>query len=70
MPPKDTPNPLAAYFNALKEVDVSETTEHTLRGALENLLNAIAAAENPNIKIIHEPSKTRPGWAHRISKSS
>ena len=61
MPPKDTPNPLAAYFNALKEADVSETTEHTLRGALENLLNAIAADENPNIKVIHEPKQDQTG---------
>ena len=61
MPPKDMSNPLAAYFNALKAVDVSETTEHTLRGALENLLNAIAAHENPNIKVIHEPKQDKTG---------
>ena len=61
MPPEDTSNPLAAYFNALKEADVSETTEHTLRGALENLLNAIAADENPNIKVIHEPKQDQTG---------
>ena len=61
MPPKDTPNPLAAYFNALKEVDVSDTTEHTLRGALENLLDAIAADENPKIKVIHEPKQDKTG---------
>ena len=42
-------------------MDASETTEHTLRGALENLLNAIAANENPNIKVIHEPKQDKTG---------
>jgi type I restriction-modification system DNA methylase subunit len=50
-----------AYFNAIKSLDVSDATEHTLRGALENLLNEIAKGENNKIKIIHEPKKDTSG---------
>ena len=51
--------PFTAYFNAIKSLDAAEATEHTLRGALENLLNAIAAAESPNVTIIHEPKQDK-----------
>ncbi len=51
--------PLTAYFNAIKHLDRAESTEHTLRGALENLLNASAADENPNITVIHEPKRDK-----------
>ena len=51
--------PFTAYFNAIKGLDAAEATEHTLRGALENLLNAIAAAESPNVTIIHEPKQDK-----------
>ncbi len=51
--------PLVSYFNAIKHLDTAEGTEHTLRGALENLLNAIAAAENPNVTVIHEPKRDK-----------
>ena len=51
--------PLRPYFNAIKSLDTTEATEHTLRGALENLLNAIAAAENPNVIVIHEPKRDK-----------
>ena len=51
--------PFTAYFNAIKSLDTTEATEHTLRGALENLLNAIAAAESPNVTIIHEPKQDK-----------
>ena len=51
--------PFTAYFNAIKSLDAAEATEHTLRGALENLLNAIAAAESPNVTIIHEPKRDK-----------
>ncbi len=56
-------DPLKPYFNAIKYLDVAEGTEHTLRSVLENLLNAIAADENPNVTVIHEPKrdKTRLG---------
>ena len=58
-------DPFTPYFNAIKSLDAAEATEHTLRGALENLLNAIAAAESPNVTIIHEPKqdKTKLGAA-------
>ena len=45
------------YFNALKEFDFSEATEHTLRGPLENLLKAQATDKAPNLKVIHEPKR-------------
>ena len=51
--------PLSPYFNAIKHLDTAEGTEHTLRGALENLLNAIAADENPNVTVIHEPKRDK-----------
>ena len=56
-------DPLKPYFTALKHLDTAESTEHTLRGALETLLNAIAADGNPNVTILHEPkrAKTRLG---------
>ncbi len=50
---------LKPYFNAIKSLDAAEATEHTLRGALENLLNAIAADENLNVTVIHEPKRDK-----------
>ena len=50
---------LKPYFAAIKSLDTTESTEHTLRGALENLLNAIAADENPNVTVIHEPKRDK-----------
>ena len=47
----------APYFKAIKELDVSEATEHTLRGPLENLLKSLAARVDSNIAIIHEPKR-------------
>ena len=38
-----TTDPLQPYFDAIQRLDSAEGTEHTLRGALENLLKAIAA---------------------------
>ena len=52
---------LKSYFNALTGLDVSEATEHTLRGPLENLLRAVIAAENPAISLIHEPKRAKDG---------
>jgi Type ISP C-terminal specificity domain/N-6 DNA Methylase len=49
------------YFDAVKELDLKDSTEHTLRTALENLLNSIAKAQNTGIKIIHEPKKDKSG---------
>ena len=50
---------LKPYFNAIKSLDAAEATEHTLRGALETLLNAIAADENLNVAAIHEPKRDK-----------
>ncbi len=51
--------PFTAYFNAIKSLDAAEATEHTLRGALENLLNAIAADARLNVRVIHEPKRDK-----------
>ena len=48
-----------SYFNAIKQYDPAESTEHTLRSALENLLNDIAREGNLNITIIHEPKRDK-----------
>ena len=42
-------------------MDVSEATEHTLRTALENLLNAIGDETGSQISVIHEPKKDKTG---------
>lgn len=47
----------APYFKAIKELDVAEATEHTLRGPLENLLKFLAARADANIAVIHEPKR-------------
>ena len=52
-------NLLASYFNAIKHLDTAEGTEHTLRGALENLLNAIVTDARLNVRIIHEPKRDK-----------
>lgn len=47
----------APYFKAIKELDVSEATEHTLRGPLENLLKFLATRADSNIAVIHDPKR-------------
>ena len=47
----------APYFEAIKELDVSEATEHTLRGPLKNLLKSFAARADSTIAVIHEPKR-------------
>ena len=54
-------SPFTSYFKAIKEFDSSEATEHTLRTALGNLLNASVAHESLKIKVIHEPKRDRTG---------
>jgi hypothetical protein len=51
------------YFEAIKTLDIQDATEHTLRTALENLLNAIAQEVKPPfpIKVIHESKKDTAG---------
>ena len=53
--------PFTNYFKAIREFDSSEATEHTLRGPLENLLNALAKDKNPPPRIIHEPKPDPAG---------
>jgi hypothetical protein len=48
-----------AFFNQIKNLDVKEATEHTLRPALDQLLNALAAKKK--IKVIHEPKRDPSG---------
>ncbi|MBI4643444.1 MAG: N-6 DNA methylase [Deltaproteobacteria bacterium] len=47
-----------AYFDQIKKLDVQDATEHTLRPALDNLLNALAGKK---IKVIHEPARDKTG---------
>jgi predicted helicase len=47
-----------AYFEQIKKLEVAESTEHTLRPALDNLLNALAGKK---IKVIHEPARDKTG---------
>ncbi len=54
-------DPFKTYFDAIKNLDISDATEHTLRTALENLLNAVAQHLHANIKVIHEPKKDQSG---------
>ncbi len=47
-----------AYFDQIKNLDVEDSTEHTLRPALDHLLNALAGKQ---IKVIHEPKRDLTG---------
>jgi hypothetical protein len=47
-----------AYFEQIKKLEVAESTEHTLRPALDNLLKALAGKK---IKVIHEPARDKTG---------
>jgi len=42
------------YYDTIKSHDLSKITEHSLRPALNELLESIAKEVNPQIKIIHE----------------
>jgi len=46
------------YFEQIKKLDVQESTEHTLRPALDTLLNALAGKK---VKVIHEPTRDKTG---------
>lgn len=45
------------YFAHLRRTSLDEKTEHTDRGALETLLQAIAAKQNRNNRVVHEPGR-------------
>ena len=47
-----------AYFDHIKKLDITDSTEHTLRPALDQLLNALAGVQ---IKVIHEPKRDLTG---------
>ena len=53
--------PFAAYFREIARLDVAEATEHTLRGALETLLAALAADAGTDLRVIHEPKRDETG---------
>ncbi|MBM4288245.1 MAG: DNA methyltransferase [Deltaproteobacteria bacterium] len=46
------------FFDQIKNLDVRDATEHTLRPALDNLLKALAGSK---IKVIHEPKRDDTG---------
>ena len=50
-------NPFSDYFEAIRELDLADSTEHSLRGPLEQLLDTIATNTTPRPKIIHEPKR-------------
>jgi type I restriction-modification system DNA methylase subunit len=50
--------PFKAYFEQIKHLDLKDSTEHTLRPALDQLLHALAGK---GIKIIHEPKRDPSG---------
>lgn len=52
-------DPLKPYFTAVRHLDTTESTEHTLRGALETLLNAIVTGANRDVAVIHEPKRDK-----------
>jgi len=56
-----TNNVFKDYFEAIKALDLSDATEHTLRPALQNLLALISKQQNSEIKIIHEPKRDASG---------
>lgn len=43
------------YLHALRKIPIEDKTEHTDRGALETLLNAVASEARAKVKIQHEP---------------
>jgi len=49
------------YFSALKAYRHHDGTEHTLRPALYNLLNAVALQANPKFQVIHEGKRDKEG---------
>jgi hypothetical protein len=48
-----------AYFDQIKKLEVQDATEHTLRPALDQLLNALASGKK--IRVIHEPKRDPSG---------
>ena len=50
-------NPFSDYFEAIRELDLADSTEHSLRGPLEKLLDTLATNTTPRPKIIHEPKR-------------
>ena len=50
------------YFYVLKNTDLSQMTEHSLRPVLYELLKNIAENVNKEIKILHEPKRNKEGF--------
>ncbi len=59
------------YLLALRKTRIEEKTEHTDRGALQNLLQAIADGSEKGVTVQHEPKRTAGKGApdFKISKS-
>jgi hypothetical protein len=50
-----------SYFTQIKNYDLCDATEHTLRPALHNLLTTLAEHKNSKIKVIPEPKRDESG---------
>lgn len=50
-------NAYARYLLALRKTPLDDKTEHTDRGALESLLQAVAESYNPGTKVQNEPKR-------------
>lgn len=59
--PVDAAEAFKIYFSEIKNCDLHESTELTLRAALHNLLTKLAQQKNPKIKVIHEPKRDDSG---------
>jgi len=50
-------NAFDRYLLALRKVEIDQKTEHSDRGALEALLQAVADEANPGVSVQHEPKR-------------
>ena len=50
-------NAFDAYISRMRKSDRNDKTEHSDRGALENLLQALAEEANKDIEVRHEPKR-------------
>ena len=57
----DTQSYFDNYLKSLRKTPVDQKTEHTDRGALETLLQSLAALQSANTKVQHEPKRSVKG---------
>jgi hypothetical protein len=55
------PADFEAYFKSLASTTLDDKTEHTDRGALETLLQALVDDAEPGARVIHEPRRDKGG---------